>query len=139
MNEPTLRRGAGGEWVTYLQQLLTQAGYDPGPVDGDFGNGTLQAVEALQAANGLAVDGVVGPATWAVLTGAGTPAGDSSDAVPSELVAAGAPATLEEWTDEQKQAFFEGTITENLDADTPEDVVLMAIADAPTDEDGELA
>src|SRR4051794_14891793 len=101
MDEPTLEQGSQGDWVTYLQQLLEQAGYSPGTVDGDFGPATLQAVESFQAANGLDVDGVVGPATWAALTGsADAPDGDA-DAVPSELVSAGAPASLSQWTDEQ--------------------------------------
>jgi hypothetical protein len=139
MNEPTLRQGDQGEWVTHLQQLLVQAGYDPGPIDGDFRNGTRRAVEAFQAANGLDADGIVGPATWGALTGEGSPVSDGSDAVPSELVAAGAPPTLSEWTDEQKEAFFEGKVSESSEAGTPEEVVVVAIADSPSDEDGELA
>ena len=40
MNEPELSQGSEGEWVTYLQQLLEQAGYLTGSVDGDFGSAT---------------------------------------------------------------------------------------------------
>ncbi|HZV01803.1 MAG TPA: GH25 family lysozyme [Planctomycetota bacterium] len=63
----TLREGATGSEVVTLQRALATAGFSPGAQDGDFGPATLAAVEAFQAAKGLTVDGVVGPATWAAL------------------------------------------------------------------------
>ena len=59
----TLRRGSKGTQVKYLQQKLNALGFNVGGVDGSFGPKTLAGVRAFQKANGLAVDGVVGPAT----------------------------------------------------------------------------
>ena len=56
--------------VRQLQEALTAAGYDPGPADGTFGEQTEAAVAAFQQANGLSVDGRVGPETAAALNSA---------------------------------------------------------------------
>lgn len=63
----TLRRGSTGPEVTALQQRLTDLGFDPNGIDGRFGPGTETAVKAFQQANGLTVDGIVGPITRAAL------------------------------------------------------------------------
>ncbi|HZV03397.1 MAG TPA: peptidoglycan-binding protein [Planctomycetota bacterium] len=73
-SEPTIQEGSTGPAVSLCQQLLTNKGYDPGGIDGDFGPNTRAAVIAFQAANGLATDGVVGPMTWAALQGSGASA-----------------------------------------------------------------
>jgi peptidoglycan hydrolase-like protein with peptidoglycan-binding domain len=65
--EPTIRFGSKGPFVADAQLKLLAKGFDPGPVDGDFGPRTRQAVVAFQAANGLLADGVVGNETWAAL------------------------------------------------------------------------
>jgi hypothetical protein len=70
MSRPLLRTGSRGHDVREAQRLLTAAGQDPGPVDGIFGARTDAAVRAFQAAQGLAVDGMVGPLTWAALDAA---------------------------------------------------------------------
>ena len=66
---PTLRKGAKGEFVTLLQTTLINRGYDVGSTgaDGDFGARTERAVQVFQRANGLTVDGIVGPKTWSAL------------------------------------------------------------------------
>lgn len=63
----TVKIGSRGADVTYLQQQLTSRGYGVGKIDGIFGNKTLEAVNAFQTENGLAVDGSVGPKTWAAI------------------------------------------------------------------------
>jgi hypothetical protein len=67
--KPTLRRGDKGEYVTLLQTKLLTRGYDIGSsgVDSKYGKCTENAVRAFQRDNGLAVDGVTGPKTWAAL------------------------------------------------------------------------
>ena len=68
-----LRQGATGQVVVELQQKLQASGFDIGSLDGDFGTKTKAAVMAFQKARGLVVDGIVGPATWAILLGAPLP------------------------------------------------------------------
>ena len=64
---PTLRRGSRGEYVTLLQTMLVNRGYSLGSVDGIYGSKTENAVRIFQKTNGLTVDGITGPATWAKL------------------------------------------------------------------------
>ncbi len=58
----TLRRGASGEMVTYLQGKLAL----PNP-DGIFGPRTEAAVREFQRSHGAVPDGIVGPRTWQLL------------------------------------------------------------------------
>ena len=59
----TLTAGMSGSDVRALQARLTQLKYFPGAVDGRFSSNTLEAVWAFQEAQGLSVDGAVGPKT----------------------------------------------------------------------------
>jgi peptidoglycan hydrolase-like protein with peptidoglycan-binding domain len=66
---PELARGASGGAVSGLQKGLHTFGgsgapTDPGPIDGDFGHRTEQAVKAYQSGHGLTADGIVGDRTW---------------------------------------------------------------------------
>lgn len=72
-----LQGGASGASVAELQRRLEALGYNPGPVDGQYGAQTLQAMRAYQQANGLAPDGVAGPETLQHL-GDVAPAGAST-------------------------------------------------------------
>ena len=58
---------AQGHDVVEVQCLLKFHGFDPGGVDGLFGERTEQAVKRLQSEAGVAVDGTVGPQTWGLL------------------------------------------------------------------------
>lgn len=64
-----VRFGDRGLVVIEVQSLLTDAGFSLGRVDGVFGSLTESAVRAFQSAEGLSVDGVVGPQTFAALSG----------------------------------------------------------------------
>ncbi|HAE91847.1 LysM peptidoglycan-binding domain-containing protein [Tissierella praeacuta] len=64
---PTLNIGSRGASVAELQQLLRNAGFDPGPIDGIFGTRTQSAVIAFQRSRNLVPDGIVGRMTWTAL------------------------------------------------------------------------
>ena len=63
-----LREGVSpGNAVSELQRRLSLLGYYRGDIDGFYGPLTRQAVMDFQTANGLAVDGIVGPQTYQAL------------------------------------------------------------------------
>lgn len=64
---PTLRRGSKGPAVLLYQEYLHDIGYLETKPDGHFGPITEQAVIEFQRDANLTADGVIGPATWAVL------------------------------------------------------------------------
>ena len=64
-----LRINSSGSDVSRLQQALVERGFDPRGVDGAFGNNTRAAVVAFQRAQGITVDGIVGPDTASRLFG----------------------------------------------------------------------
>jgi len=63
-----LKLGSKGNEVKELQKVLIAGGYLIGLADGSFGPKTVAAVKKYQAAYGLTADGVVGPATRALLS-----------------------------------------------------------------------
>lgn len=65
----TIRQGSRGALVRYAQEKLYSKLYPGvGAIDGVFGSKTAQAVRDFQRENGLVVDGIIGPRTWAVLS-----------------------------------------------------------------------
>lgn len=58
----TLKLGDSGPAVEKLQKQLTNSGW-PTWIDGEFGSHTQKTVMLYQKANGLIVDGIVGPQT----------------------------------------------------------------------------
>ncbi len=51
-----------------VQASLTNAGYNPGAIDGKLGKRTISAIKRFQRAEKLTVDGVVGKRTWSRLS-----------------------------------------------------------------------
>ena len=68
---PTISEGATGPTVRWLQYLLVRRTLSYNQIDGIFGAVTKRGVEEFQQSDHLAVDGIVGPATWAALGGDG--------------------------------------------------------------------
>lgn len=57
-----------GPDVLEVQELLKNAGYKIGKIDGTFGPNTEQAVIKFQADHQILADGIVGPTTWNLLS-----------------------------------------------------------------------
>lgn len=59
--------GSRGEMVKQIQKALYGAGFPTGCIDGIYGQMTRDAVAQFQIKKGLKADGIVGPATLALL------------------------------------------------------------------------
>jgi peptidoglycan L-alanyl-D-glutamate endopeptidase CwlK len=62
-----LKRDSSGPEVQEIQKKLKEKGFDPGTVDGIFGQGTEAAVIAFQKSQNLSDDGIAGQQTLAAL------------------------------------------------------------------------
>lgn len=68
--KPIVDVGDTGDAVRYVQAVVMRNhrhAWHNLHVDGEYGTETRAAVEYFQGVHGLPVDGVVGPATWAVV------------------------------------------------------------------------
>ena len=66
-SEPVLKRGSSGLPVRRAQKRMSLVGHNVGGVDGRYGPKTEAAVKTLQQQRSVPVDGIVGPATWAII------------------------------------------------------------------------
>ncbi|MBO4897821.1 MAG: spore cortex-lytic enzyme [Clostridia bacterium] len=64
-SEALSKFGSSGTEVYNIQRRLKAWGYYYGDIDGIYGSRTVAAVKKFQSANGLAPDGIAGPATLA--------------------------------------------------------------------------
>ena len=78
----TLKKGAQGDDVRAMQEMLNQLSYSCGTADGIFGAKTEAAVKSFQTANGLTADGIAGPQTLELL--AARAAADAYDVDPDD-------------------------------------------------------
>lgn len=69
----TLKLGAKGKAVAWLQNRLAGLGYRPGKADGRYGGGTMAAVWAFQKVNGIKPSSTIGARTWRALETPKTP------------------------------------------------------------------
>lgn len=95
MSHATIKLGSAGDEVRTWQLLLGNSGY-PVAVTSSFDASTDQFTRSWQKAKGLFVDGVVGPDSWAAMTGEpkAAPAVSSSRA---DAHRAGRAALAEAW------------------------------------------
>ncbi len=84
-----LRDGDSGQEVRALQQRLKTLGYYTGSVDGDYGDGTKNAVKAFQRANNLTPDGVVGSQTLQRINSASAVAAQTTSAATAKPTSSG--------------------------------------------------
>ncbi|MEV0691478.1 peptidoglycan-binding protein [Streptomyces sp. NPDC050388] len=93
---PVLKYGATGVDVRALQYLLNARGYAT-TVDSSYGPATQNQVTAFQRANGLAADGITGPATWSklIVTVQSGATGNAVKAVQTELNSKGYSLTVD--------------------------------------------
>jgi len=120
-----LRKGATGAEVVRWQQFLIGRGLLKGAADGIFGPLTEKASKAFQKNNGLVVDGLIGPQSYAVAMRLGFDAGLIDTIDPDDTRILTGSSALKALSPAQRQRLF-GTI-EYLPAptrDNPEAITI---------------
>ena len=115
-----LKNGSKGQSVSDLQTRLKELGYYSKSIDGDFSNGTKQAVMQFQSRNNLEADGIATVETIQAIY--------SDDAVPAPKL----PSVLV--TKVSFGSTTKVTVTNNLDVTVDE----VSIRVFPYDENGEV-
>jgi peptidoglycan hydrolase-like protein with peptidoglycan-binding domain/predicted chitinase len=150
-----LRVGSRGPRVVKLQERLAALGFDPGPIDGIFGQDTESAVFDFQQDQGLESDGIAGPNTLKALAADLPPEGEAGEApeAPEESLEpppGTTPAELQAFTvDFVTQLFPDATPRRNIARYLPyilkalaqegiadDDMALMALATIRAESDG---
>ncbi len=88
----SLTEGATGATVEAIQQQLKNKGFDPGPIDGFFGDKTKTALIAFQKSKGLRADGVAGAQTLAALGVKPAPVATTKTSKPAKAATTPTPA-----------------------------------------------
>lgn len=78
------KEGTQSTVVVQVQRSLRLKGFDPGALDGSFGDKTKNATVEFQTALGLKPTGIVGPRTWAYLVDININPNPDEPKVPSE-------------------------------------------------------
>ncbi len=84
-SDGTCKAGDKGDAVKKVQKRLKALGYYSGSIDGDYGNGTKNAVKAFQKNNGLKVNGTVNSSTLKKLNSSDAKKASSSSSSSDKL------------------------------------------------------
>lgn len=97
---PTVRFGSQGGTVSTMQGYLVELGevLPVYGVDGYFGSETQAAVKSFQRKNGLSVDGICGPLTWAAILKKVNGSGGGGDGIPKLTITAA--FARQNWTED---------------------------------------
>jgi peptidoglycan hydrolase-like protein with peptidoglycan-binding domain len=107
-----LQFGSKGAAVTQLQQNLRSLRFYNGPINGNFGTQTKQAVTRFQQTYKISADGVAGTKTLRTITAALKPIGTGGDSLPNALNRGDSGALVRQLQDDlRKLRYFNANST----------------------------